>query len=82
MLEEDKCLSHRRNASTINLQNPVQKKQKKKATRRTAFTTYILNPEKQNQTYPGKPSYRLTQKRSLLTSQKQLQTSAPKTRWV
>lgn len=29
MLEEDKCLSHRRNASTINLQNPVQKKKKK-----------------------------------------------------
>lgn len=80
MLEWDKCLSRRRNTGTVNLQNPVQKK--KKATRQTSFTTYILNPEKQNQTYPGKPSYRLTQKRSLLTSQKQLQTNAPKTRWV
>ena len=43
-----------------------------KATSHISLTTYILNPEKQNQTYPWKPSYKLTQKRSLSTSQKQL----------
>lgn len=41
-----------------------------------------FKPAKQNQTYPGKPSYRLIQESSLLTSQKQLQTKAPKIQWV
>lgn len=34
-----------------------------------SLTTYILNPVKQNQTYPGKTSSTLTQKSSLLTRQ-------------
>lgn len=38
MLEYDKCLSHRRNAGTINLQNPMQR-----ATSQISFTTYLLN---------------------------------------
>lgn len=52
MLEEDKCLSHRRNASTINLQNPVQKKKKKKGNSSDRLHHLYFKPRKAKSDLP------------------------------